>query len=187
MAIPAGLEPATCGLEIRCSIQLSYGTAFGAGLGARLAGSRPGYWDLTDHSDLGKPQTACGSGFPPALLIVSGLVHLLGPLVCPGIKAAVFKIIGIGFFLALALFRLFNPVGQPVALGIGDGLLLGGKTQADLRFHIAGTGPAHEGFHFAGNFGIIFQHPVLCLGTAGLHGCLGGFVNTGHHDLLQFP
>jgi hypothetical protein len=24
MAPPAGLEPATCGLEIRCSIQLSY-------------------------------------------------------------------------------------------------------------------------------------------------------------------
>jgi hypothetical protein len=39
LAIPEGIEPSTCRLEVGCSIQLSYGTAQGVfcGVGGRLA------------------------------------------------------------------------------------------------------------------------------------------------------
>ena len=46
-ARPAGLEPATCGLEVRCSVQLSYGRI---GLGMRIA-PRQGPAKIPDGSN----------------------------------------------------------------------------------------------------------------------------------------
>ena len=46
-ARPAGLEPATCGLEVRCSVQLSYGRI---GLGMRIA-PHPGRAKIPDGSN----------------------------------------------------------------------------------------------------------------------------------------
>src|SRR6516165_4318395 len=54
------------------------------------------------------------------------------------------EIVGIGQDLARDRLRLFDPVGDAVALGVGDRLLLGAETQLDLRAHVGRTRPAHQ-------------------------------------------
>src|SRR4028119_553215 len=46
-ARPAGLEPATCGLEVRCSVQLSYGRI---SFGMRIS-PHPGLAEIPDGSN----------------------------------------------------------------------------------------------------------------------------------------
>jgi hypothetical protein len=73
-----------------------------------------------------------------------------------------------------------------VALAIGHRFLLAGKAQPQLLAHVAGGGPAHQRLDFARLFRLEIEYPGLGIGKAGLHGGLGGLVDTCGHGTPDF-
>src|ERR1700733_8400850 len=63
----------------------------------------------------------------------------------PGDDPVRSEIVGIGQDLARLRLRLLDPVGDAVALGVGDRLLLGVEAQLYLRPHVGRARPAHQG------------------------------------------
>jgi hypothetical protein len=92
----------------------------------------------------------------------------------PILASAPSEIIGVG--LALRPFRRlgFDPIGDAVTLGIGNGLLLALEGQAQLLLHIGGRGPAHERLGHLRELGLIFEQPKVRLAFAGLNGIASG-------------
>ncbi len=60
VACPAGVEPATYGLEGRCSIQLSYGQIY-AGISLYLETNKEEKWSEYKDSNLGPPAPKAGA------------------------------------------------------------------------------------------------------------------------------
>ena len=69
-ARPAGLEPATCGLEVRCSVQLSYGRI---GLGMRIS-PRQGSAKIPDGSNAAAVRSSEWLLDVPETLAMPGIV-----------------------------------------------------------------------------------------------------------------
>ena len=107
-------------------------------------------------------------------------------LVRPGLFAVGREIVRVGLLIALGLVRLDQLVRDALALGIGHRLFLALELELDLAAHVGGGSPAHERIRLAGHFRGEFQHPVLHLAAAGLHGIACRTIDFRKHASLPF-
>src|SRR5262249_33692774 len=91
------------------------------------------------------------------------------------------KVVGVGLAHRAPWCGLHDVIGDAVALGVSHGLLLRIEGEADLRFHVARAGPAHQRIDLAGRLRFVFEHPFLGAGWARVHGGLGMLVDAGDH------
>ena len=101
----------------------------------------------------------------------------------PGLAAVVGEVLAVAPLaqhrrpgLHLADFGLDSAI-----LGVVQRLLLGGEAQPHLGLGVGGGGPAHQRIGLAPGLVVVFQHPALRAGRAGLHGVAGGSVDAGGH------
>ena len=90
----------------------------------------------------------------------------------PGLLAAEGEVVGVGPEDPRRAWRQ-HLEGDAVALGVGDGLLLGVEQHPHLAVHVGRTGPAHQRIGHPGAGRLELQHPFLGVGLARLHGGLG--------------
>ena len=93
----------------------------------------------------------------------------------PESDAAGFEIIRIGYAAARGEIgpRLLDAIGEAVALGIGDRLLLGREFEPYLLAHVAGARPTHQRLDAARQLRLEVEAPQVGAG-AGLSGARGG-------------
>src|ERR1700689_5144856 len=99
----------------------------------------------------------------------------------PGNDAVRREIIGIRQDLAGDRLRLLDPVGNAVAFGVVDRLLLGVEVELHLRLHVGRTRPAHQWLDLARLLGLIFEHPLI-FPLPRLHGAAGRLIDASGHD-----
>src|SRR6476620_15960 len=95
----------------------------------------------------------------------------------PGFAAPERKIVGIGDLPLLRILRLDHLVGNALALAISHRIFPAVKAQRELLLHVAGRGPAHQGFDRPGLLGLVIELPFPGLGPPRLHRVFGGLKN----------
>src|SRR5436190_3652698 len=115
--------------------------------------------------------------------IVSGAIRRKKS-VGPRAAAIVGKIIRVGDRSARRRLRLGELVRNAAPLAIRDRLFLGVELQAQLLAHVARGGPAHQRLDGARRLRLVFEHPELGLGGAGLHRGLGRLVDACNHRVV---
>src|SRR5258708_24533368 len=99
----------------------------------------------------------------------------------PGFAAPERKIVGIGDLPLLGILRLDHLVGNALARAIGHRIFPGVEAQGELLLHVAGRGPAHQGFDRLGLLGLVIELPFPGFGPARLHRVFGGLKNACGH------
>src|SRR5215813_11527864 len=95
----------------------------------------------------------------------------------PGAATADREIVRVGHHAARRLLRLGDLERDAVALAIGDCLFLGVESQAQLLAHVARAGPPHQRLDLPRLGGLVVEHPLFGVGSAGLHRSLGRLVD----------
>src|SRR4051812_22717690 len=93
------------------------------------------------------------------------------------------EIVGIGLGLHAPCLRLFDDIGNALALCIGDRLFAGVEAEAQLPARVVGTGPAHQRIELAAGGWRELKHPLLSAPASRLHHRLRRFENPRVHVL----
>src|SRR5712692_8384191 len=107
--------------------------------------------------------------------------YLAAGLMGPGLAAPECEIVGIGGRPSNRLLGLDHLVGDGLSLAIGNGLFLAVETQAELLFHVARRGPAHQRLDRVRLLRFIVEPPFPGRCLARLHRVFGGLKNTCGH------
>ena len=100
-----------------------------------------------------------------------------------GVGRALLKVIGVGLKFQLLRRCRMNPRGDPVFFSIGFRGIFRRESQLDLRLRVTASRPTHKRIGLA-RLGLLkFEHPIVNLGFAGLHGAFGCLIYDRGHSL----